>query len=473
MMLVPGHLSDSHLSAWMLLPPGASAPNLRVRAVATQAVVDATLGPPRSLPESLSSWRWLAATFPGLAGDREYVIESQQPGAPWKDECVARTLPSSLPAEGLTFAIGSCFYKENDQGVGAALRRLAHSHRPRFKLLLGDQVYADVPWHAGSPMDRMRRDYFERYLEYWRHGSYSAWLQATPNMTTFDDHEYWNNFPERAIWLSRSSAANAPLTRAAALEALETFQTPLNPPSAGHRTWYSFEAAGIPFMVADVRSWRDAFGTTPQPGFLGSGGQLADIEGWCSGLRSPGVLVLGQPLLQSPAGSFQSRIADAALADFPEHYAAVWRAIARAPWDILVLSGDIHCGRLAVASCPVDGRVRDIHEFIASPLSLVASMPFGGSGRRGTFETIVPTRLDIAVNPAERIGPVVYETKGGTCRDNVGLITVTPDPNQPPPSRGVEVHCRLIDVATGSIAEAQDGPDGARCDWTCKLRRRF
>ena len=93
---------------------------------------------------------------------------------------------------------------------------------------------------------------------------------------------------------------------------------------------------------------------------------------WAAGLDGPGVLVLPQPLLK--AGGSKT---DRTLVDFKEsdRLAAIFeRALGGEtadgkPHDIMILTGDIHTGR--VSSAEIVGLPGTIYELVASPASLV------------------------------------------------------------------------------------------------------
>lgn len=464
MLLVPGHASDSHLTVWVMSHAHLGAPRVVARdlVAGTETVGAPTMG--GQLPQSVGSFGWQVMRFDGLPPDRAHLIRASATGVPARDLVLA-TLPSSLPADGLTFAIASCFSKEDDRGAGGALRMLGSADRPRFRILLGDQVYADTPWRIGAPTATTVEDSLRRTLEYWSHPSYAAWLGACPNHVTFDDHEFWNNFPEVAPHLARSYPANAADSAEAAAAALRIFQRPLNPtpPAAAAArspaAWHAMRPCGVPIFVADVRTDRQRLDGGPTPSFLGSGPQAAALAGWVDALDAPGILVLGQPLLDRPAG--WPRIVDASLANYPAAYAWLWRLIARSRWDILVLSGDIHCGRAASATFVADGRPRIVHEFIASPLALLGSAP----GGRATARAAGPAALEVDLGPEDRIGPISYRVTGGTGKDNVGLVTVRRD------AGGFAVRFRLLDVVTGHVAADETRAGAAPCDWVVRLGR--
>jgi hypothetical protein len=142
------------------------------------------------------------------------------------------------------------------------------------------------------------------------------------------------------------------------------------------RLYYAFqrpESPGVPFgmvgqmsiCIADTRVNRsdgtERFMSDPD---------LAEISAWARGLDAPGCLVIGQLLFTAKAG-WKGRFSDWGLADFKQFQALV-AALADAPHSVIVLTGDVHFGRVAV--CEV-APGREIVEVVASPLSLVAPIP--------------------------------------------------------------------------------------------------
>src|SRR4029450_5170412 len=87
-------------------------------------------------------------------------------------------------------------------------------------------------------------------------------------------------------------------------------------------------------------------------------------------LTGPGCLVLGQVLFTAPAGTISKHM-DLGLPDFRQ-YIELLDALRQAPHAVVVLTGDVHFGRVAVCQF-LNGQ--EIVEVIASPLALVASFP--------------------------------------------------------------------------------------------------
>jgi hypothetical protein len=247
-------------------------------------------------------------------------------------------------------------------------------------------------------------------MKYWTSQEYYPFLAHSPNFFACDDHEFWNNFPDTSFWLARSTdPEERPKYAGAALCLYDLFQAAANP---GRQRWFSFKIEPVSFFVADTRSRRDSYG--PRAGVMEQS-QVRQLRQWVSGLRGPGILVLGQPLFDNPGGG-----TDRTLPDYPQHYALLWDLIEQAGHQILVLSGDIHIGRYAmVPERPgVPNRPR-ISEFIASPTSLVPTSPIGGPIQfRGRVKA--PSRVHPKGIVSSESRDV--ELKWGTNADTFGLV---------------------------------------------------
>src|SRR5262249_1503145 len=74
---------------------------------------------------------------------------------------------------------------------------------------------------------------------------------------------------------------------------------------------------------------------------------ILKLTSWARNLKSPGILILGQPLLvprryKALFGTITADYHPSAFSDFD----AIMAAIVLAPWDILVIGGDVHWSRL-------------------------------------------------------------------------------------------------------------------------------
>jgi len=295
--------------------------------------------------------------------------ELQRAGAPVASATLG-TLPRALPGledRPFTILLGSCFAQKRDGGgtVGRTYSLLPGAIRPDLKILCGDQVYLDAPsfWTIFPAVTEgeLKRRLLATYLEAWtQEPGFHTLLADGPNLFSADDHDFWNNAPKgsvtapatliprlRRIWLAEATA----LYRA--------FQRPAEP-----RLTF-VEMDGLSVCVTDARTNR----TETDERFMAAD-DLADIRTWVGSLRAPGCLVLGQTLFAARAGSI-SRHMDLGLPDYAQ-YAELLDILGSARHSIVVLTGDVHFGRVAV--CELAGG-QEIIEVVASPLALVAPVP--------------------------------------------------------------------------------------------------
>jgi hypothetical protein len=281
------------------------------------------------------------------------------------------TLPDRLPVAGekaFTVFLGSCFHVGRDAGgaVGSSFLRIPSGMRPEVKFLCGDQVYLDAPashytLHTHSVAE-LETELFEKYEKTWTQTprGFLDLLKRGANYFSSDDHEYWNNAPDKAP-LVRDTYWPPFLNKRAdwlrmARELYKVFQTT--------ELVSSFNVGPLSFLNLDTRFDRSSDQTT----FI-TVDNLRRVRGWVEGLAGPGVLVVGQPLFAGKAGwlGLEGRLVDFGLPDFKQ-YADLVNIIAASRHSIVVLTGDVHFGR--VASCTLASGI-ELVEVISSPMSLV------------------------------------------------------------------------------------------------------
>ena len=306
--------------------------------------------------------------FTGLGERSRRLAELRRAGG-----TVARAMMGTLPKQvpGLeerpfTILLGSCFAQKKDGAgnVGRTFALLPSDVRPDLKLLCGDQVYLDAPsfWTVFPAVTEgeLKRRLLESYLAAWtQEPGYHTLLADGPNAFTADDHDFWNNAPKGSV--------TAPATlipklrerwRREATELYRAFQRP-------DPGLIKLDLDGLSIRVGEVRVDR----TETDERFM-TAGDLAEIRAWALGLTSPGCLVLGQVLFTAAAGTI-SRHMDLGLPDFRQ-YTELLDALRQARHAVVILTGDVHFGRVAVCQF-LNGQ--EIVEVIASPLALVASFP--------------------------------------------------------------------------------------------------
>jgi hypothetical protein len=380
----------------------------------------------------------------GLVSDVAYTLHVDWLGE--AQERPFRTLAAPYPGGELRVVVASCYY----DGFGgdahyAAAMSSTWCKNAHLRLLVGDNLYADIPFGSSFSNDAWA-DTATRYLEYFWKSGYAAVLGGLPNLATWDDHEFWNNFPERVAWLSRTSDSHRAHYKQAGLECLDTFQSPLNPAgAAGHRSFAFDDAPYVSFFFADARTQRTRHeGDGPRR--VMPLAALEALEHWAAHLSRPGVLVVGQPLWLGP-GDWK----DYNLAAFEREYRRIWTAVARAPRDILIVSGDVHHSRLLELSVlrpdPADeeSRSRSVFEFVTSP---ACHIPTAASSATwllpdrqdaGTIE--LPGDVPLSGSGASGLKPEFQRYLFGTDAQNSIGVFVFRDAGQ----KGVAVDCAFLD----------------------------
>ena len=284
-------------------------------------------------------------------------------------EAAFRTLPARLPVVGvgmpLRIHLSSCFFLPN--GRATALRsRAGTDDPPHLKLLAGDQVYVDwPPFKLPRSFAATFRDWLAKYEANWslHAGDFASLLRNGSNLFISDDHEFWNNAPGIPIY---QPAWYSPEWRDTAFKlGQQLFDTFQNGSALTGLQAVDIGPTGAPELALralDCRLFRDdaTFARTDD---------IAEVCQWLRTLRCPGLLVLSQPLLEPAANVFVRNIIDAGLADYTEPFGELVAALRAAPHDVMILSGDIHCGR--ISSVVLTGG-RRIWEVVSSPRALVA-----------------------------------------------------------------------------------------------------
>lgn len=291
-----------------------------------------------------------------------------------------RTLPVELPflddPKGpFTVLLSSCFCVSNasSPAIGNTYFNLRPDDRPDIKILCGDQVYLDAPnkdFAVPHTARGLEDKHFENYRATWTQTGApfgnNYFLQNGANFFTADDHEFWNNSPNRATIIPDTYFQGGRDTwRRIAGRLLSIFQDtqPIT----------EFNVGPLSFLLADTRVNR---GPGKEDFMLPA--DLGSVDAWVSRLNSAesgavGVFVIGQPIFADKAGWFSSAFLDKNLANYRQ-YAELAAILARAERHIVVLTGDVHYGRLA--RCSLSTNV-SLYEIIASPAALVSPLVGG------------------------------------------------------------------------------------------------
>ena len=269
-----------------------------------------------------------------------------------------RTLPLRVPEKGrdaFTIGLGSCFYRHRDGGRAAASYKALYERgrntiRPDVTVLTGDQVYLDIGFDSLSLIEEeIRERIADDYALHWQ--ALGSMLSRGGTWMVPDDHEYWNDYP----------FTDSLLPTLLALKLRRVRQHWANAASDGVRNVQrspvveSFTLGeDLSVCLADLRSYRSKHGFLPEAPFK-------RLLAWAGRRACPGVLVLPQPLI------VEQNAAERNLRSYGTQYARLLDALGAVSHDVVVLSGDVHFGR--IASVPIGTRGARLVEMIDSPMS--------------------------------------------------------------------------------------------------------
>lgn len=314
-------------------------------------------------PESFIHYQRI--TVPALEARTRYTLALKVDGREVAS-CEVTTLPQTLPVateRPFTMLIGSCFCRLQDASgrVGRTFAQLPDGARPDVKILMGDQVYLDSPWFrfVRPHSDKgLAGGFLDHYLQTWDQAGdqqgFKLLLRTGANYFCADDHEFWNNgpFPSSfAVNTWTEGGRDAWWTRATDL--FRAFQS--------ERSFSQFSVGNLQVAILDTRVNR-----RPDRSAFVTAADFAALEAWVKSLVMPGVLVLGQPVFATRAG-FMGRFADWNLPDFKQ-YEALCRLLLGSRQSLVILTGDVHYGRVAVTPLASGG---ELAEIISSPMALV------------------------------------------------------------------------------------------------------
>ncbi len=270
------------------------------------------------------------------------------------------TLPKRVPLKGkkpFTIALGSCFYNHRDGGRAAEAYKALYRHgpenvRPDITFLTGDQVYLDIGFDSLSLVpSEIRQRVADDYALHWQ--AMGSILSNGGTWMLPDDHEFWNDYPFYKSIIPQLQALRLHHVRkawdAVATDGVRNVQC-----SADFETFTLSNDLSI--CIADFRSLRDENGFTSPLNFK-------KITQWASKLKSPGVFIASQPLI------VEENETEKNLLSYKQQYADLLKAFAASGHDIVLMSGDVHFGRIATTQLGDDANGPRLIEIIASPLS--------------------------------------------------------------------------------------------------------
>lgn len=302
-------------------------------------------------------------SFNGLQASKHYSVlfSVRMPGAEeftLVQQGYFSCLPTAVPAlndKPFTIAFGSCFSNQDDEGqlasaYAALYERGDERFRPDVTFLLGDQVYLDIGFASLIPFSPfIRKRIANRYADNWR--ALSGVFSRGGTWMLPDDHEYWNDYPFNDLPILALQALKIPSVRAAWVDAASDA---INNIQAARSLEVINIGNDLSICLANLRSHR----TRQQ--FMAEA-EFAQLLAWAKNLTCVGVLVVQQVLMDSLQEGERN------LPSFTEQYSALIAALAETGNDILVLSGDVHFGRVSSVQLGKSGA--SLTELVASPLS--------------------------------------------------------------------------------------------------------
>ena len=419
--LVIHRVSQRSVEVWV----GTLCPNLKMPERARVRLIDANRKV-RTRDINKDSWQrpftgmkqrfFAVVTFQRLEAGSEYhlVFERRIEAEPragierrWQQlrSGTFRTLPSHVPEKGrdtFTIALGSCFYEHRDGGQAAASYKALYERgdttvRPDITVLSGDQVYLDIgfdslSWKPKEIRERIAAD----YAKHWQ--ALGSMLTRGGTWMLPDDHEYWNDYPFcdsliPTLLALKLSHVRKHWTKAASDGVKNVQRSPVVE---------SFTLGeDLSVCLADLRSHRSYDAFLPKADFQ-------QLLAWASQRTCPGVLVIPQPLI------VKQNKAERNLRSYGKQYARLLKALGSVSHDVVVLSGDVHFGR--IASVPIGTKGARLVEIVASPMSNLTYF----NGLAASVATARPRNFphrDAAKNlgwPSRRVD--YYKGKGGRGR---------------------------------------------------------
>ena len=392
-VLHPRYAPKTALRVWIGVRPTTTAPTL-AWTLNGQTAVPTPIRPLQSArPDSLLSGsprRVFSGIyeFSGLAPDTDHTVEVSLPGlSPSTRHSIrVRTLPDAIPQgpeEWLNVLLVSCYHHSTSppQVLQGVLFDLQKECKPSLSLLLGDQVYLDLPTLKDFPNDpvalaeRFEVDYARNWFD---EGGYRHVLAAAPSVSVADDHEYWNNFPHASPIIQNSwTQAGRDAWTAAARALYTAFQAPI-PDRLGADV--EIELPPLSILMADSRSHRlfdrqAAF----SPATLTNVGDWVDRN---NAAGRTGIFVTGQSLFDEPAGTFSGATGDRTLPNYGD-FQTVAGHLKRAVAPLVCVTGDVHWGRTTEVRDLFRASQPAMYEVITSPASLVESVGIDQLSRLG------------------------------------------------------------------------------------------
>lgn len=317
-----------------------------------------------------------------LVTDKE-VEDRLPPSGSWEpdlrrlDAALSTASFTTFPAapESFSFVFGSCRYpgvllfrKHADEIFHAMQEVAAREGQPRFALMIGDQIYADL-LNRAIPLGRAEGldEFHSRYREAFGARYLRAQMQRTPTYMMLDDHEIEDNWCRGRL---RDPGKRTVFNHA--IHAYMGYQWVHGPRSEQKRLYYRFDCAGCPFFVLDQRTERIRDDDDDQKladnhllGYPAKGAFRGQLDVFCDwlvemqGTRGdvPKFVVSPSVFAPNDVATLKKPWESDSWPAFPETRRRVLQTIANAGvQNVIFLSGDVHCSSVADIWLTDDGR---------------------------------------------------------------------------------------------------------------------
>ncbi|MEM7394190.1 MAG: alkaline phosphatase D family protein, partial [Verrucomicrobiota bacterium] len=301
---------------------------------------------------------------------------------PGRSQATFRTFPdSSTVSDELRFLLGSCRYpglawkrKHSDRIFGPIYKEFqgpANKKKPRFTLMVGDQIYADM-FNRFIPLGLA--DTYEEFQERY-HSAFgsSNMRRLLSNATTYmilDDHEIEDNWSQDRM--DGDDRGSKRRLFNIAIGAYASYQWSHCSRTFGRRFYYDFECGGYPFFVLDSRTQRfrdeediEDNHLLGRPSFAGDEpSQLESLCKWLATMQkkrgnSPKFIVTSGVFVPNDVNGPRSANKSEEKGEKARFKSDSWPAfpttreqlldtiVSKNIQNVIFLSGDVHCANVA------------------------------------------------------------------------------------------------------------------------------
>jgi hypothetical protein len=266
----------------------------------------------------------------------------------------------------------SCYDYQTDvaRNLDTKVSQLPGVNKPNLTLLLGDQVYLDVPVRFAFLDDEswLAKEFERQYMNNFGDSStYGKALRLAPSLSIPDDHEYWNNYPHAQVHIHNTytAASRARWTRAAEL----MYQAFQSSSQEDFRDPVFIDIDPFTFACINTRSTRLERNIMDRR-------QWEMLMDWTErAIANPyrmAVIATGQSLLRRKANVVNAQIRDSELPNYSDFwiFQKMLEKFEEAGRKFLLLTGDVHFGRITTMRSRKTGVICGA-EIISSPVSLV------------------------------------------------------------------------------------------------------